>query len=161
MQLWLVRHAVAAERDEFEGPDADRPLTDKGRRRFAEFCGWLADQTPMPRTVITSPLLRAAETAAVLAKSADLKKSAVISTDHLAPGVDLPLLLEFVAEHSAEVVALVGHEPDMSRCLSDLLGGGEFAFGKGFIAAIEFETPPAIGTGRLRWFCGPKLSSAK
>jgi len=161
MHLWLVRHAVAVEQGEFDGPDSARPLTDKGRRRFMDFCGWLAEQTAMPLTVATSPLLRAAETAAILAKAADLKKSAISSTDLLSPGIDLPLLLDFVAQHSAEIVALVGHEPDMSRCLSKLVGGGDFAFGKGFVAAIEFEVSPAIGAGRLRWFCGPKLASAK
>ena len=54
MELWLVRHAVAADRDEFDGPDAERPLTEKGRRRFRAFCEWLAGETPMPQVVVTS-----------------------------------------------------------------------------------------------------------
>jgi phosphohistidine phosphatase len=161
MQLWLVRHAVAAERDEFDGPDAERPLTDKGRRRFREFCDWLTGETPMPRAILASPLVRAIETADVLAKAAGLKKSDIISTELLAPGVDLKALLGFVREQSADFVALVGHEPDMSRCLSEILGGGEFAFGKGFVAAVEFTSTPAIGAGRLRWFVGPKLAGGK
>src|SRR5579864_3847778 len=161
MHLWLVRHATAVEQGEFHGPDADRPLTDKGRQRFREFCDWLARQVVVPQAVMASPLLRAAETAAILLKAAGLKRSAVISTGLLAPGVDLPHLLDFVSQHPVEVVAVVGHEPDMSRSLSQLVGGGEFAFGKGFIAAVEFASTPAIGAGRLRWLCGPKLTSAK
>ena len=157
MQLWLVRHAVAAERDEFQGPDADRPLTDKGRRRFRDFCEWLEKQAEMPQAVISSPLVRAAETAALLARSAGLKKSAIVSSALLAPGADLGSLLRFVRENPAEIVALVGHEPDMSRSLAELVGGGDFAFGKGFVAAVEFASAPAIGAGRLRWFVGPKL----
>jgi phosphohistidine phosphatase len=157
MQLWLVRHAVAAERDEFDGPDVERPLTDKGRRRFREFCDWLAGETPMPRAILSSPLVRAIETAEVLAKTSGLKKSEIISTELLAPGVDLRTLLDFVCDQPSDFVALVGHEPDLSRCLSTIVGGGEFAFGKGFVAALEFASSPAIGIGRLRWFVGPKL----
>jgi phosphohistidine phosphatase len=157
MELWLVRHAVAAERDEFQGPDSERPLTDKGRRRFREFCEWLAEQAEMPQVIIASPLVRAAETAALLAKTAGLKKSEVIASEFLAPGADLASLLRFVRDNPAEIVALVGHEPDMGHYLSELVGGGEFAFGKGFIAAVEFASAPAAGAGHLRWFVGPKL----
>jgi phosphohistidine phosphatase len=161
MQLWLVRHAVAAERDEFDGLDAERPLTDKGRRRFRAFCEWLAGETTMPTIVATSPLLRAVETAGLLAKASGLKKSEIVSTALLAPGFDLKSLLGFVRDQPADLVALVGHEPDLSHCLSEIAGGGEFAFGKGFIAAVEFASSPAVGTGRLHWFVGPKLGTRK
>ena len=157
MQLWLVRHAVAAERDEFDGPDAERPLTAKGRRRFRDFCRWLERQTRMPQCIISSPLVRAAETAAILAKAAGVRKSAVQFTDLLAPGVDVRELLHFVRDLSAEHVALVGHEPDMSAILAELVGGGAFRFDKGFIAEIEFGSLPPAGDGRLAWFVGPKL----
>jgi phosphohistidine phosphatase len=157
MQLWLVRHAIAAERDEFQGPDSERPLTDKGRRRFRDFCEWLADQTGMPQAILASPLVRAAETAALLAKAAGLKKSEVVASELLAPGADLSSLLRFVGDNPAEIVALVGHEPDMGHYLSELVNGGEFAFGKGYIAAVEFASSPAAGAGHLRWFVGPKL----
>jgi len=157
MQLWLVRHAVAAERDEFDGPDADRPLTAKGRRRFSKFCDWLACQTAMPPTILASPLVRAAQTAAILAKSAGLKKTDIISTDLLSPGVDVRQLIQFVRSQSAGCVALVGHEPDMSHILTALIGGGAVRFGKGYIAAVEFDGEAAIGAGRLCWFVGPKL----
>ncbi len=158
MRLWLVRHAVAAERDEFDGLDAERQLTEKGRRRFREFCGWLAEQAPLPQAILTSPLVRAAETASILAKAAGLKKADITSTELLAPGVDLKAVLEFIRGRSVDFVALVGHEPDMSRCLSEFVGGGEFAFGKGFVAAIEFASTPAIASGRLHWLVGPKMT---
>lgn len=157
MQLWLVRHAVAVERDEFDGPDAERPLTGKGCRKFREFCNWLAGQNVAPEAIFSSPLVRAAETAAILARAFGLKKSSLGLTDLLTPGVDLKALLQFVREQPGDCIALVGHEPDFSECLSQLVGGGAFAFGKGFIAAVEFNSEPAIGSGRLRWLVGPKL----
>ena len=163
MQLWLVRHAVAAEQDAFDGPDAERPLTPKGRRRFREFCDWLTRQTAMPQTIFSSPLVRAAQTAAILAKSAGLKKTGglkktnVTATDLLSPGVDVQQLVQFVRSQAAECLALVGHEPDMSRILAELVDGGAFRFGKGVVAAVEFASAPAVRAGRLCWFVGPKL----
>ena len=68
-------------------------------------------------------------------------------------------LTQFLHDQPAERVALVGHEPDMSQCLADLIGGGQYAFGKGFIAAIEFDSIPAIGAGRLRWLVGPVFAA--
>lgn len=157
MHLWLVRHAVAADREEFDGPDGERPLTDKGRKRFRSFCKSLADQTEMPQAVVSSPLVRAAETGAILAKAGGLKKSAVQFTDLLAPGVDVRELVRFVRDIPAECVALVGHEPDMSAILAELVGGGAVRFGKGFIAAVEFAATPAVRDGRLAWFLGPRI----
>lgn len=157
MQLWLVRHAVAAERDEFDGPDEQRPLTAKGRRRFRRFCRWLAGATRVPECIVSSPLVRAAETAQILAKGCGLKKGAVQFTDLLAPGVEIGELLQFVRDLPAERVAVVGHEPDMSMILAELVGGGSFHFDKGFVAAVEFSSLPPAGDGRLAWFVGPKL----
>jgi len=158
MQLWLVRHAVAIEQGEFDGPDAQRPLTPKGRRRFREFCDWLAGQTSMPQTILSSPLVRAMQTSAILAKSSGKKKADVTSTDLLSPGIDVQQLVDFARSRKAtDCLALVGHEPDMSRILVELVGGGDFRFGKGFVAAVEFDSAPAVGAGRLCWFVGPKL----
>jgi phosphohistidine phosphatase len=158
MEVWLVRHAVAAERDAFAGPAAERPLTAKGIRRFREFCKALARQTEMPQTVITSSLVRAAQTAEILARAAGLKKRAIVVSDLLAPGVEVGLLLHFVRDQPGDRIALVGHEPDMSHLLSALISGGAVRFGKGFIAAVDFNSAPAAGAGRLGWFFGPKLA---
>lgn len=158
MELWLVRHAVAAEREEFDGPDAERPLTPKGRRRFREFCKRLARQTAMPQLIITSPLLRAVQTAALLAQAAGIRKGEIVASDLVAPGVELGALLSFVRDQPGERIALVGHEPDLSHLLAALVGGGAFRFGKGFVAAVDFDSTPVAGAGRLGWLFGPKLA---
>jgi phosphohistidine phosphatase len=157
MDVWLVRHAVAVDRDDFDGLDAERPLTDKGRRRFRRFSRWLADQTAVPDCIVSSPLVRAAQTAHVLAKACGLKKTVVQFTDLLSPGVDVNELLRFVRDMPGERVALVGHEPDLSTILAVLVGGGTFHFEKGFVAAIEFNSLPPAGDGHLAWFVGPQL----
>jgi phosphohistidine phosphatase len=162
MQVWLIRHAVAAEREEFNGPDEARPLTAKGERQFRSFIDWLVEQTTTPSVIVTSPLVRAAQTAEIARKGLGLKKKDVSESQILSPGAEPQALVELARQSSPSIVstvALVGHEPDLSRAVSAFIGGGEIAFGKGFVAAIDFPEEPALGAGRLCWFVGPKLKS--
>jgi phosphohistidine phosphatase len=159
MFVWIVRHAVAADRDEFSGPDEERPLTEKGRKRFRTFCRTLTEQVEAPNLIVTSPLVRAVETAEILAREFGVKLRQVERSDLLCPGAPADELLTFLASHNARTVAAVGHEPGVSRLLARCMGGGEAAFGKGFVAAVEFEGPPAPAAGRLRWLTGPRLTA--
>jgi len=160
MQIWLVRHAIAAQRDEFQGADVERPLTDKGRKRFRAFADWLAESAPPIRKIVTSPLLRAAQTANLLRKGMGLRKADVTISDVLAPGASPDKILELAGQLSLEIVAFVGHEPDFSRALGAFVGGGRFEFGKGAVAAIEFPEGPQLSRGTLQWFVGPKFQVA-
>lgn len=161
MHVWLVRHAVAAERGAFEGPDADRPLTPKGRKQFRSFVRWLRKEIDPPPVIVTSPLVRAIETAEILRRAMGLKKKDIVQSDVLSPGGDPVALLELAARTSTEAVALVGHEPDLSQALSRFIGGGEFNFGKGFVAAVDFAGDLKPGRGCLSWMAGPRLKSWK
>jgi phosphohistidine phosphatase len=67
--------------------------------------------------------------------------------------------MELAAAQRAERLAIVGHQPNLSNCLSELIGGGHVAFGKGFVAAVEFRRP-AVGSGQLLWFVGPRMDEA-
>lgn len=155
MDVWLVRHATAVVREEFTGDDGDRPLTPKGKKQFRRFLRDLLEQTASPKLVITSPLVRAVETAEILRKAAKLKKPALLVNEALSPGVEADSLIDLVRSQDADLVALVGHEPDFSACVSQLIGGGRIALGKGFIACLRFEGVPAIGGAELRWLAGP------
>lgn len=157
MQVWFVRHALAAERDTFTGSDEERPLVDKGRRQFRAVARWLIEQKHAPDLVVSSPLVRAVETGQLLCKAAGLKKKDLLLSDLLSPGINIDKLMHFLREQTAETVALVGHEPDMSSCTSRLVGGGQYDFGKGNVACIEFSGPPGFDNGELAWFVGPKL----
>jgi phosphohistidine phosphatase len=157
MQIWLVRHAIAAEREEFDGPDEERPLTAKGKKQFGAFADWLAGQVEAPMAVVTSPLVRAVETAEILRKALGLKKKDLAESAALSCGAAPERLLEAARHSSAERVALVGHEPDLSAALGEFISGGRVAFRKGFVAAVEFSEEPVLGSGRLCWFVGPRL----
>lgn len=157
MQLWLVRHAVAAERGEFQGPDEERPLTDRGRKRFRRFVKWLAGEVSPPGLIVTSPLIRAAQTAEILRKGVGLRKKDVVASEALAPGTDAERMFELMRAHSRPTIAVVGHEPDFSHALTEIVGGGQFLFAKGAVAAIDFPGNVEAGSGRLCWFVSPKL----
>lgn len=156
MQVWFVRHAIAEDRETFSGPDDERPLTDKGRQQFRAFVEWLAKRGHVPQVVITSPLVRAVETALLLSKASGLKKKYLVFDEALAPGINLEAVLELLRRQTVETVAVVGHEPDFSSVTAQLIGGGRLAFGKGNIACLNFDGPPDRDNAELLWFAGPK-----
>lgn len=154
MQLCLVRHAIAEERGPAWPNDDLRPLTRRGRVRMAEGARGLVTLFT-PEVVLTSPLVRARETTDILARK--YPKARVVFVPALASGDDAELIAQ-VRETRAASVALVGHEPHLSRTLSLVLSnsyGVMSDFRKGGAALVEFEGPPAPGAGILLWFMRP------
>lgn len=112
MRLFLVRHAEAAPGE----PDDLRPLTEAGRAAARALGERLAGEDPT--AVVSSPLLRARETAEQIARAAGLAAEA---DDRLAPGADADDLRAAVAGRGGAVVA-VGHQPDCSAIVLELTG---------------------------------------
>jgi phosphohistidine phosphatase len=130
MRLYLVRHAEAASGD----PDEARPLTPEGRRQAARVGDRLAQASPRPAAVLTSPLLRARETAALLAAPLGLEPE---PDERLAPGATAADVRAAVAGRGEEPVVVVGHQPDCGRIAVELTGGAEPAFPPGGVAEID------------------------
>jgi phosphohistidine phosphatase len=158
MRLLLVRHAIAIPGDSFDGRDHDRPLTDLGRQRFRRVVRRLASFAPQPRAILSSPLVRARQTADIAAQA--WPRVPVTIVNALADG-DWPAVCEvldrFVAD---EVVMLVGHEGWISDVTARLLGGKReraFAYRKGGVALIDVDDPRAVGKGALLWFIPPRV----
>ncbi|MBA4181250.1 MAG: phosphohistidine phosphatase SixA [Anaerolinea sp.] len=156
MELCLVRHAIAVERGTrgFED-DSLRPLTPDGARRFRAAGRGLVTLVT-PQVIMTSPLLRARQTAEILMDVYGLAK--LHFSDALASG-DHAALLRDVVELEARSVMLVGHEPHMSGLLSYLLAGDETAvsstFKKGSAALVSCQDEPAAGECWLEWLVQP------
>src|SRR5512146_857348 len=127
MILYIVRHAIAEQRDpsNSEEQDSQRPLTDTGRKKFRQIARALGKLGTQIDLILTSPYLRAADTARILRKELDLGKDKVITVEDLAPGGDATRLMRDIREKygAPESVALVGHEPGLSRLISVLLSG--------------------------------------
>ena len=131
VRLVIVRHAEAASGE----PDELRPLTPEGRDAARALGRRLADEGIAPDAVLTSPLLRARETAQELARPAGLEPE---PDERLAPGAT-PEAVRAAAEERGETVVVVGHQPDCSRIAAALAGGEEPPFPPGGMLAIELS----------------------
>jgi phosphohistidine phosphatase len=129
VQVYLVRHAEAASGD----PDELRPLTPEGRAAARELGRRLASKGVQPDAVLTSPLLRARETAAELARPVGLAPQ---PDDRLAPGASAEDVKAAAGERGG-IVVVVGHQPDCSKIAAALTGGPEPAFPPGGMLAID------------------------
>ena len=162
MLVLLVRHANAGDRDQAQWPDdRDRPLTDKGRKVQAEVGRFLRKRGYAPTLVLTSPWLRARQTADILVEAARVGGPPV-ECEPLAEDPDLGLLQEQVGEQPAEaIVALVGHSPWMEELAASLLGGSatslQVDFPKSGAMGIELDRLEP-GGGTLRFFLRPKMT---
>src|SRR4029453_18539315 len=114
IELYLVRHAIAAERGPNYPDDRERPLTSEGVTRFKRAVEGLKEFDVKLELVLTSPLVRARHTAELLA--AGIGGNPRMETlDALAPGGRMTQVLEAIAKYSkrSHHIAIVGHEPDL------------------------------------------------
>ena len=155
IHIYLVRHGIAVDPAEKGTLDDDsRPLTDRGRRRFRRLARTFAQLGEVPDFIFTSPLVRAVQTAEILADAIELDEVYVL--EELRPDVPVQRLLERVAELDAKRVALVGHDPQLSG-VAAALGNVEPAridFPKG--AIIRFDgVDPKARKAEARWWLEP------
>ena len=158
MDLYLVRHAIAADRSEGAFPnDAERPLTPEGIHKFRLAARGLSELGMKPGRIVSSPLLRAKQTAEIL-RDAVAKDVAITISPALTPNAEYGALIKAIAPYAEEEVAVVGHEPHLSGLASYLLVGGDSAvleFKKGAVARLKFPERAAPGAGSLEWLIQP------
>ncbi len=154
--LHLLRHAHAGDAERWGGPDSARPLSEKGRRQAARLGALLAAMDEAPDILVASPKVRARETAELVA--AALRVPVVID-ERLAGGLDVAVVDDILRASApgAERPCLVGHDPDFSGVLGDLLGIGPVFMRKGAIARVDVARPIAYGRGVLRWLMPPEV----
>lgn len=158
MRILLVRHAPAVERALWRGEDAGRPLTEEGERRFRKGARALVALVPDLERILASPLTRSRQTAALLAEEAARQRPApAVEIDaSLAPGVlagQPASRLRRALASPGGTLALVGHEPDLSRLEARLLTGRDrplATFRKGGAALLEGD-PQGEGGAILLW----------
>jgi phosphohistidine phosphatase len=157
-ELYEIRHGVAEERGEAWPDDTKRPLTTRGVSRLQKAAHAINQLGVRFDVVLTSPLVRARQTAEVVA-AAFGRKPPIVLTESLAPGATYASLLEDLSKHSRRSrIALVGHEPGIGAIAARLSGAERpFEFKKGAIARIDVSTLPPDGPGRLRWFLTPRI----
>jgi phosphohistidine phosphatase len=162
LDLLLVRHAIAFERNARRWPDdGQRPLTPAGSARARRAAAGLKQLVAAPSLVLVSPLVRARQTAQLLTRHANWPQATVCS--ELEPDTAPQQLLALLARQRGASMAVVGHEPDLGRLLSICLtGAGDipFSFRKMGVACVTFRGVARAGSGELTWFMPPKLLRA-
>lgn len=151
-ELFLIRHGIAEEGAPGQ-PDSSRALTEDGRRRLAQIARGLAALGIQFDELVHSPLLRAVESAEVLAELCR-------GSSRVDPGLAAPARPELLARLQGPRAALVGHEPFLGELLGLLLtkhpSGHPFDFKKGGTAWLEGEY--AAGSMRLVAFLPPRVT---
>jgi len=160
-ELYLVRHAIAAERGEKWPDDRVRPLTPEGIERFALGVRGLAVLGVQLDGVLTSPFVRATQTAELLARGLGVKSTPRVF-EQLLPGSDPEDLVRRLAGvSSGRRIASVGHEPSLGVLAGYLIGGAAaLPFKKGGVCRIDVATSGRHWRGELIWFVTPKILRA-
>jgi phosphohistidine phosphatase len=161
MDLYIIRHAWAGQYGDPQWPDdAQRPLTKKGRKRFAAMVGILSRRGMEPSIIAASPTVRCRETAQILAEGL-IDRPEVIDQQELLPHGDLESLLKWTVQQAEEhsQIAWVGHAPDVGQLTAALIGqpNASIRFAKGAVVALRFVGPVEIGGAELRWLVTARL----
>ncbi len=160
MQLLVIRHAIAEDRDAFAATgrdDSERPLTSAGRDKMRRAIAGLRRAVPKIDLLAASPYVRAMQTAELVAEVYgidDIKK-----VDALVPDAPLQRFLVWLERKaSAQVVAVVGHEPHLGELVTWLMSGlpeSKVEMKKGGAALLEFQGQPGAGLGVMQWLITP------
>ncbi|HEV2349263.1 MAG TPA: phosphohistidine phosphatase SixA [Terriglobia bacterium] len=160
-EFYIMRHGLASPRTAAGiTDDAKRPLTPEGKKKTQEIARGLLRLGLELEWIVSSPLVRAVETAGIVSDSLDSKIPMDI-TDALRPGGSPEALFAFLARHPhRKRVLVVGHEPDLAELAGRLIGAGRnahLAFKKGGCCRIDFDEFPPRSPGQLVWWLTPRV----
>lgn len=151
MNLYLIRHGNA-EKAGLNKSDFERELTEEGRQKLERAVKYWKNLIPEFDFIITSPLIRAKQTAEIIFKSFNSKHEIIIENT-LKNGSETADILNIVNSLNGDNIALVGHQPDFSYHLSNLISSGSASldFKKGAIAEVSFDGKAKLNRGMLEF----------
>jgi phosphohistidine phosphatase len=158
MDLFILRHGKAEQSSE-ASDDSTRELTPAGEKEIKDIARWMKREGYLFNVIASSPLIRASETADIVARTLD-EKDRVVIWDDLAPGGDLDTVCYNAAQSgSGAAILVVGHEPALSGLVGKIIshdGTASVIFPKGGLAKIinfSFDNQPS---GDLQWLLTAK-----
>jgi len=160
MQLYIVRHGIAIDREDPRCPaDPERYLTEEGLEKTKQAAKGLAEIASVPELFLTSPYVRAVQTAEIFAAELGYSKQKIGKTELLLPGADpLDLFRELARKKDLPSVALFGHAPHLDEVIATALNSKQHltALKKAGVALVELRRvhPPS---GELLWLATPKM----
>lgn len=161
MKLYLVRHAIADDPAAYED-DSLRPLTEKGREKMKRIAAALREIGVQPDLIVSSPYLRARQTADILAK--ELKCSGEPAhSDFLVPMSEPnDMIGEINEKYPLDELMLVGHEPSLSALAGVLLAGSAgivINLKKGGVCCLSVDDLRYDQKATLEWLITPKIAT--
>jgi phosphohistidine phosphatase len=154
MELYVLRHGIAADVGPAGSGDAGRPLTEDGIVKMHEQARGMLHLGIKLDALFASPLVRTRQTAEIVGGALGIEPKLA---DALAPGCDLPRLRDLLgARRGAARILIVGHEPDCGRIVGALTGGSRMLFKKGSLARIDMAVLDQHA-GVLVWLLTPRI----
>ena len=153
MKICFLRHGEADWPD-WDKPDDERPLTDRGRREMRRVAKLLDRLEFSVDAILTSPLPRASQTAEIVAQRLGIGMQI---ESKLAHGFSLERLRQMAGKVEGESIMVVGHEPEFSAVIEELTGG-DVKISKGGIALVDANR--GCTSGKLLWLFPPKVAKA-
>jgi phosphohistidine phosphatase len=153
MEVYMLRHSDAVPRGTPGYPNDDRPLTEDGVKKFTEAAKAIAGLAGNFDVIISSPLIRALDSAKIAAEAAGYKKN-IITSQYMIPGSPMRSLFNFLKEfNSKNKILLAGHEPHLGYLASLMIGIEEHVieFKKGGMCRINISKFPPEKPGVLVW----------
>ena len=154
MEIYFLRHGEYQKTAGLK--DAECPLSDQGASRMEREASFFARLGLRLDLIISSPLLRARQTAEIVARALRLP-DALVADERMAPGFGPDALFLILREHAGlKAAMLVGHEPDFSRTIASCTGGGRVECRKGSLARVDLESSASL-EGNLAWLLPPEV----
>jgi phosphohistidine phosphatase len=159
MEIYVLRHGEAEER-ETGLADRDRKLTARGKQDLKAVLKVARKAEVAPELILTSPLRRAQETAAIAAEVLGCKR--VVETRNLLPGASPELIWkEIGSEHKVDKILLAGHQPHLSSLIGLLLEAPVMVdLKKGSLVRISTQARLGPPRGVLKWMLTAKVARA-
>ena len=158
MILYLVRHGIAVDRTDPKcPPDPERPLTARGVQKTRSAALGLRELGAKPDAVLTSPYVRAAQTAEIFAEALGFPPEKIRVSEFLKPGDNPAETLREIARLRARAVACFGHAPHLDMMIAYLVGARAPFTELKKAGAACLEQATAQGRWELRWVLPPKL----
>lgn len=161
MELYILRHGIAEDRSR-SGRDEDRELTGEGRRKLREVLRVAASAGVKPSLVLSSPLVRAVQTAEIAAEELGYRDTIVHSRALIPDAAPAEAWNEIRTHRVENQLLLASHNPLCSVLPGYLLRSPNLAvdFKKGALMRVDFSEFGTEPNGLLRWFLVPKLADS-
>jgi len=160
MNLYIIRHAIAVDEGAPEYEDSQRPLTDKGKKKMRQIAKGLHTLGVGFDLILSSPYVRAKETAEILAEVFKMKKKIELSENLIPMGDPDLLIAELNEKYSVDSIALVGHEPQLTHLIGLLVSesaGADITLKKGGVCSLSVDDLHHARKATLEWLLTPGI----